>query len=274
MGAAALAAAWHPAALLSTSASPTVARQPLIRSMRLRTSAPLDLMRDFYGSTLGLRTSPVDKGAFTLFTRGTEVSFAGASSGSKKIHYHFAFNIPQNQIRQALDWAKSRVALIPAWGNLGDAAYPKEIIHFRHWNAKSIFFFDPAYNLVEFIARHELKNDESGKFSSTSLLCASEIGLPTNSPEATAKTLHKDLGLLGYPSGTPPQFAMGDANGLLLCLLDSQVWGEHTKTPIRWGRHPVDLTVSGTSQRAYTVEGYPYTIKVERHEPGVQAPWY
>lgn len=263
VSAAAVAAMWHGPALGLGQGGKQRPGKPLIRRMRLRTSADLDHMQEFYGSKLGLGVSPIAQGAFTVQAGTTEVTFVKAPAAKVGPLYHFAFNIPQNQIRTALDWAKRRVELIPAWGNLADDDYPKEVIHFRHWNAHSLFFFDPALNLVELIARHDLSNDAKGAFTSSQILHASEIGLPVSDSPGLAKKLNKDLGLPGYPDRSTPQFAMGDQNGLLLCLLDKQTWGAHTKTPIQWGVHATELTISGRESKTYKIEGYPYTIQVE-----------
>jgi catechol-2,3-dioxygenase len=38
------------------------------------------------------------------------------------------------------------------------AGFPPEVVDYSHWNAHSIFFLDPAGTVVEYIARHDLKN--------------------------------------------------------------------------------------------------------------------
>lgn len=174
---------------------------------------------------------------------------------------HFAFNVPENKIRSVLDWAAKRIEVIPAWGDLADPKMPPEIVHFRHWNAHSVFFFDPALNLVELIARHELSNSASGAFNPSEIECISEIGLPTRKPAELAARLNKELGVAAYPRGTSPNFAMGDANGLLLCLMEDQRWGDHTKTPIRWGSFPMEVDFKACESKPFEIPGHPYHVR-------------
>ncbi len=86
--------------------------------------------------------------------------------------YHFAFNIPSNKEHEALAWLKQRVKVLTYQGN--------ELVDFVNWNAKSIYFYDADKNVVEFIARKNLKIEISEPFNSTKLLGISEIGLSVN----------------------------------------------------------------------------------------------
>jgi len=65
--------------------------------------------------------------------------------------YHFAINIPANKENEALNWLKQRVEI------LRDGNY--EIQNFDSWNARAIYFYDEDKNIVEFIARKNLKNE-------------------------------------------------------------------------------------------------------------------
>lgn len=219
-------------------------------------------MEAFYSGKLGMKALGRSKDGISLHAGGTVIEFVKSKRQGDGPLHHFAFNIPQNKIRAALDWARKRFELIPAWGALADPSYPKEVIYFRHWNAHSIFFWDPAFNLVEFIARHDLSNDSKGGFSSSEILCASEIGLPTTDPVKLAKLLNKELPLPAYPSGTSPQFAMGDQNGLLLCLLKDQTWPNSPKKSIKWGVNRTEIELAGTEDKTIQVPGYPFTIRV------------
>lgn len=219
-------------------------------------------MEAFYCGKLGLNKTLLTRTTLSIKAGGTELTFTKTSAMGEGPLTHIAFNIPQNKIRTALDWTKKRVEVIPAWGNLTDPAYPKDIIHFRHWNAHSIFFWDPAHNLVEFIARHDLANDDRGDFGPRDIQCLSEIGLAVKDPAQFAKFLNSKAGIPAYPAGTAPAFAMGDENGLLLCLLQGQVWGEHTATPRTWNPYKTEIELAGASGKTLTYPGYPFSIKM------------
>lgn len=124
--------------------------------------------------------------------------------------YHFALDIPQNQLKRAAAWLSERVDLL---GRDGET----EIVH-KAWNATSLYFHDPSGNLVELIARHNLENDRDGLFSSDSFLRISEIGWPC---------------LMGYPDREfelPLWFekgkfkAFGSETGLILVVDTLHPW--------------------------------------------------
>ena len=72
------------------------------------------------------------------------------------------------------------------------------MVDFSHWNAHSVFFYDPAGNVVEYIARHDLKNAAPGGFGSADILYASEIAWIVDDVAATASTLKKVVGIDQY----------------------------------------------------------------------------
>jgi catechol-2,3-dioxygenase len=51
------------------------------------------------------------------------------------------------------------------------------------WYAKSLFFFDPNGNIVEFITRDKVEETVEAAFDGTSFLSVSEIGLPVYDTE-------------------------------------------------------------------------------------------
>ena len=124
--------------------------------------------------------------------------------------YHFAINIPSNQEEEALIWLKSRVDI------LKDGQH--EIQDFDFWNAKAIYFYDKDQNIVEFIARKNLNNKSEDQFSSTSLLEISEIGVPVNDIETTYNSLKKIVTLPIFDGGFERFCAIGDENGLFICI--------------------------------------------------------
>ncbi len=65
----------------------------------------------------------------------------------KSTPYHIAFNIPSNIDEGALNWLKQRVELLPFDG--------EELVDFRSWNAKAMYFYDADSNIIEFISRKD-----------------------------------------------------------------------------------------------------------------------
>ena len=246
---------------------------PRILGVRLLTAAPLPAMRDFYRGKIGFPVVDESEREITFAAGASRLTFVKASPdqirgtagrGSGEPMYHFAFNIHRDRIRAARAWQLERTPLVDPRPDLREPGWPDEIWHFRHWNAQSIFFFDPAFNIVEYIARHELPDAGDGKFSVADILYASEIGYVVDRarlPRATG-LLREKLGLAEYPLGADP-WAMGDARGLLLCLARlGDKWGEQSSTPVTWGVFPTECTVAGASPGPIELEGFPYLVRV------------
>jgi hypothetical protein len=129
-------------------------------------------MRDFYGEVIGLPVAATSPTTLAIQAGTSRIEFAQVDDGSRPF-YHFAFTIPQNKLPAAKDWLAQRAALLRGEGQPdGDDQF-----HFSAWNADSIYFHDPAGNIVEFIARHTLNNAAGGAFTPQDLLCVSEISI-------------------------------------------------------------------------------------------------
>ncbi|MDQ3193541.1 MAG: ring-cleaving dioxygenase, partial [Bacteroidota bacterium] len=131
----------------------------------------LNSLKDFYKIKLGMNVTGETANSFTIQTSSTNIIF-NLSTGLQNPFYHFAFNIPENQFMEAKNWAKERVELISLNG--------EDEFDFKNWNAHSLYFYDPSGNIIELIARHNLKNSSVKKFTGKSLLNVSEIGFPVH----------------------------------------------------------------------------------------------
>lgn len=161
----------------------------------------------FYSNTIGLN----------LMEKSENQAVFGIGESKLKIvrsdkfkPYHFAINIPCNKETEALKWLKERVEI------LKDGIH--EIQDFVSWNAKAIYFYDKDNNIVEFIARKNLKNTTDEEFDVNSLLEISEIGIPVDDIETTFTTLHTIANLQKYDGGFERFCAIGDENGLFICI--------------------------------------------------------
>lgn len=167
----------------------------------------LEKQIDFYSNSIGLKL--ID----------SSISHAVFSIGKSKMRieqsenfqpYHFAINIPCNKENEALEWLKQRVKILKDDTN--------EIQDFDFWNAKEIYFYDTDKNIVEFIARKNMKNESREVFGVHSLLQISEIGVPVNNIEYTYSTLKKITGVPIFDGGFERFCAIGDENGLFICI--------------------------------------------------------
>lgn len=180
-----------------------------IKKLLLYTSQ-LDKQIEFYQSVLGILPS-AKTDTYTEFKIGTtSLVFQYKASATP---YHFAINIPSNKEHEALAWLKQRVSLLSFEGN--------ELIDFVNWNAKSMYFYDADKNIVEFIARKNLRIETSQPFDQQQLLCVSEIGIAVTNIKAVYESIIA-ISDVGFYFGNLEHFcAAGDEYGLFI-LIDQQ----------------------------------------------------
>ncbi|MFH7015421.1 VOC family protein [Flavobacterium sp. FlaQc-47] len=154
--------------------------------------------------------------------------------------YHFAFNIPENKLDEAINWCKSKVNLI----FIEDE---KVITNFENWNANAIYFYDNNGNLLEFIARHDLNNAQTQEFSSKAILNISEIGIVNENPLELGNQLIEKHGFEFFSKNANSDFfaAIGDNEGLLIMVQPGRNWYP-TQTPSKSNKTEVKIENNGT----------------------------
>jgi len=182
-------------------------------------------MKTFYGKTLDLRLFNERPDRFSVEAGETTITFVTSTetAGGRAPFYHFAFNIPENKIVKALEWQKGRTPMLAIPERNRAEGFPPEVVDYRHWNAHSVFFLDPAGNVLEYIARHDLKNADPHPFGWADILHVSEIGLVVDDVTATAGALEGMAAVAPYKGGDNDFTAMGDEYGLLLVLKRGRV---------------------------------------------------
>jgi catechol-2,3-dioxygenase len=187
--------------------------------LRLRARRPAEL-REFYSKVLELPVADDAGGALSVRAGTTELLFVpGEPDGSgANPFYHFAFNIPENKLASSMAWMKGRAELIPS------PATGRPVFDYPSWNAHSIYFYDPAGNILEFIARHNLQNAAAGGFDWRDILSASEIGLVVPEVSAAIAALKGKLGIADY-IGVSETFApIGNEHGLFIVAHADRKW--------------------------------------------------
>jgi hypothetical protein len=136
------------------------------------------------------------------------------------------------------------------------------VVDYSHWNAPSIFFLDPAGNVVEYIARHDLKNADQ-RVQLDGHLYASEIGLIVDDVAATAEKLTGTAAVAQYRGGSDQFIAMGDEYGLLLVMKRGRIidFTSDAHNGVRVYRTAV--TVRGAKPTKHQFADYPYQLGVE-----------
>ncbi len=168
----------------------------------------------FYTQTLGFKISHQTSTSISLHAGSSLLTFTANNTLPSPI-YHFAFNIPHNQLPEAISWLSNKAALLPVTAE-------SNIAEFKNWNANAVYFTDNNGNLLELIARHDLPNSSDSPFTIAAIECISEIGISVdNVPDYTSK-----LGLEYFAKQAPMEkfAAIGDDNGLLIFAEVNRNW--------------------------------------------------
>ncbi len=212
-------------------------------------SVDLPAQRDFYADILELPVR-LDSALLEVKAGRTVLRFTQAPSEFVGA-YHFAFNIPENQYQAAKQWITSRIPL------LRDKA-GQEDFESKSWDSTSLYFLDAAGNVLELIARHNLKNSAGGDFTSSQILNVSEIGLPSEDVVGLADQICTKLGLSVFKQEPNETFTpVGDDNGLLILPIKDRIWMPDSGVPAKL----LPVSVRGESNgREWEVRGVPYEI--------------
>ena len=161
--------------------------------------------------------------------------------------YHFAFNIPENQFVEATQWLRQHVALI-------SDETGRELFYSDGWNAHMVYFYDPAGNIVELIARHTLPSTSQQPFRGQSLLGISEIGIAAqNVPEQAAAIAARGNTSVYRGAGSDTFSAVGDEHGLFIVVKPGRIWFPTTDKAAQ----PLPITVITHSDTEHMTWRFP-----------------
>ena len=171
----------------------------------------------FYSEILGLQLVNKNQNSISFKAGQSKLTFIKSDNINPK--YHFAFNIPNNKLEEAILWAKSRLRLIENDEN-------GIIANFESWNANAIYFYDNNNNIVEFIARFDLENSTEKPFDISVIESISEIGIVTDKPLDLAETLIESYNLVYFNKSTKSEkfAALGNDNGLFIIVETNRKW--------------------------------------------------
>jgi hypothetical protein len=213
-------------------------------------SGDLQVQQDFYANVIDLPVI-LTSSALEVKVGVTDLVFKQAWSDFEGA-YHFAFNIPENQFHAAKEWISSRVQLLR--DGTGQDEFPS-----KSWNSDSVYFLDAAGNVLELIARHNLKNAVDGDFGSEHILNVSEIGLPQEDVVGFANELCTRLGLSVFMQEPDENFTpVGDDHGLFILPARDRIWKPDSGVLAKL----LPVNVQGEANgREWEVRGVPYEIQ-------------
>lgn len=220
-----------------------------ISELRLQTRK-IAALESFYGQDLGLPTRR-NGGELEIDAGATRIVFAAVAEGNP--FYHFAFNIPENKLKSAVQWQKQRTELV--------RRNEQDVVHFSKWNADSVFFRDPAGNLLEYIARHDLKNAAKGDFSAADILYASEIGLVVDDVPKTVAAAKAELNLGIYRDNSRSFASIGSEHALLVVVQRDRKWFPARERPAKV--FPIAATIRGPKSRKLVMGKHGYNVSIK-----------
>jgi len=207
----------------------------------------------FYTRILGVPLVEGTPTSFAVQAGATRLVFAETARPAPP--YHLAFNIPRTALPAAKHWLTSRAPLLARDG--------RDEFAFASWDARSVYFRDPAGNIVEFIARQASPpdaGDASGAFGPHDLRCVSEIGLPVDDTSARAADLSARLGLAPYKEQSDAFAPLGDEHGLFIVVRVGRPW--LPTDDVYAAATPVRVVIRGAREQVYHMPGLPYDIEM------------
>jgi hypothetical protein len=163
--------------------------------------------------------------------------------------------VPGDRFDQALEWARARVELLTG-GDIDDVVFPLD-----NWDALACYLHDPAGNIVELIAHHEVAHANStGPFHASELIGLSELGL-VGDTATMARRLSDQLGLEVWDGSVsePPGVAfIGQKARTLIVVPPGRGWLP-TRRPAE--AHGLDVLLSGAQPGELDLERSRYRIR-------------
>ncbi len=228
----------------------------LIQELWLETASSIESMINFYNKIIGLEIVSSTRNTLKIRAGESILNFEYVDKTGYRPFYHFAFNIPENKIQKAFQWQRNKTPVIHPNPDFAK----DQITHFPSWNAHSIFFLDPAGNLLEYIARHDLSNGSAGGFSTKDILYISEIGLVTDNTQETGNKIIKALNISEYRRGSSGFWPIGDERGLILMIGKDRIFTGHTGQINKADVFKTKVRIDSTVQDGWSSNTYPYNI--------------
>ena len=163
--------------------------------------------KQFYTQVLTLPLLAEDEEKFTVKIGVSSLTFIASENTNPA---HFAINISSNKIQEALEWTQQRIAVL--------LCEDEQIADFSNWNAEALYFYDIDKNIVEFIARKDLKSSNTAPFSLIDLLSISEIGIVSSDNKAIYNQLNTMRPIPVYDGNFERFCVLGNAEGLFILV--------------------------------------------------------
>ena len=209
-------------------------------------TARLDAVAAFYAHTLGFAAEQRD--GRIVVPVGADVLELVATGDDTDPFHHFALLVPGDRFDAARAWLGARTETLAR--DDGETVFP-----FDFWDARAVYFHDPAGNIVELIAHAgTAERGAAGDFSAAELAGLSEVGIVVDDPAAAVAALGHELGLELW-SGDAAQLAFVGAKAHTLILAPPRRGWLPTGRPAE--RHAATVTLTGGTEGAVVLAATP-----------------
>jgi catechol-2,3-dioxygenase len=218
----------------------------IIKELKLFTNK-LTIQKYFFENVLGFSIINNNNQRFSIQIGHTKLTFEKSNRNHK---YHYCFLIPSNKLDESITWLNKRLEIIKIEN---DSIKQK----FESWNAESVYFYDGARNLAEFIVRYDLKNNNSDEFDQSQIISVNEIGMPTSNVKKINTALEEQLHTKFWKGDLQRFGTNGTQNGLFL-LVNNQIKKNWFPTTLNTESTPFEATI--------IVKNKSYQIKFEKEQ--------
>ena len=201
----------------------------MFKSVLLYTNQ-LKFLRRFYGDVMELDISKANDEQFTVEVGESSITF---KHSDRPAFYHFAMNIPGNQFSMMKYWMQDRVLL-----NRDES---RDEIYFSSFDADSMYFEDPAGNIVELIGRRH--RDLFGDLTTASFLNISEVSITTPFVTEVGEQIQDfGIGLRGGTEVNPESVNfLGKGDAFIVLVKPGRRWYFSKKLS---ETHPLEMTLN------------------------------
>lgn len=196
----------------------------IIKKLKLFTNQ-LEPLFEFYINTLSFPLIERHPDFFSFQCGHSTLVF---EYGNRQSYYHYALHLPLVLFEEAYQFYKDKIQL------LKDPETGLETIEHLHWNARALYFLDPAGNIGEFIAHQKYQRPSAySTYSPKAIIGINEIGHPCEKVGENYSQVKEQLGLQHF-SGDMERFgAVGDAEGLFIFVKAGKKKWFPTEIPAR-----------------------------------------
>jgi catechol 2,3-dioxygenase-like lactoylglutathione lyase family enzyme len=194
----------------------------VFKELVLRT-ASVQAATDFWHGQLGFQLIDSTFNSVTFQVGSSRLKFLNQVTINPPI-YHFAIEIPSNQVENALDWLKNEGGKYPDGPQqpvniLVDEESDAEIIYRPLYRSRSVFFKDPNGQIVELIGREENANTAEGNFSASMMSKICDFSLITKDVRKCETLLNEEFGFRSFQGTTSSYKPVGGAAGTLTMII-------------------------------------------------------